>query len=624
MDLSRSGGLAVGVLRCMLLASSAAALLFALGSGSAVSSASAATVLSQDWTNGLKSEIPVPSTVDPLTGKDDQWLVFSGGYPGIGGFTGAQEPGQGTQDTETVGSDEVGGWPASSGFYRQEPGGTVEEAHNTPTSDRHDLWHVQSNPQNIAINPFISENLVSLPGGDDGRLPSPPNGSNIAWFGSESSGTFCGTENEVEANAENQPGSDNGCQTPEDAEELPLGGAGFGDTVEEGELVSPPFSLVGAQSALLSFKSWFEVEAVEANLFDIMEIDYTTDAGTKTDPFKWQVAGTLNPEDDTAGAPYTDYSDEGQNVSPSWQPILVDLGDAIGSPHVRVRFVFDTWDILYNGFRGWLVDDVSAETPSAAGTPSVTGVDVCSGTSVAPITVIHGSNFFVGSTVEVDGIEQPGQTPSSTRVEIPAIEAGVHTIQILDPDGGAVSNVFTVNQPASCEPPSATTSTTVTPTSTPTPSPPPPVIPPPATAPPIKGKLSQLKGGELVEEDEFPEAGEVEDLGEVSEGASLASFRDGPFSELSTTATAKCKKGFVRKLGRCVNNKPVVYGHDHLHVTTAGKYKLRIKPSARVLAALTQGKALHVKLTLVFTPTGTSDHIRSVRYITVRVKKKHT
>jgi hypothetical protein len=429
-----------------IVASCAAAYAFALAA-IAPSARASTTVLSQNWEHGLRSEVPSPSENDPLTGKPNQWLVFSGGFPFVGGDEEHSEPGQGTQDTQEVGSDGVPGWPTNVSFFGD---GGVETS-DTSASDRHNLWHVQSEPQNVSINPFITSNLISLPAGDSAALPAAPDGgNNVAWFGSATSGTFCGTLQEVQENPSNAEGSDNGCETKVDPEEKPAGGVGFGETDEEGELVSPPFDLAGAKSAVLRFNSWFEVEAVAAQAFDVMEIDYTTDAGTSQDPFKWIKAGTLNPAEDTNGQSFQDYTDEGQNTPGTWQPILVDLSNAIGSKHVRVRFVFDTWDVLFNGFRGWLVDNVSVQTPDEVAAPQITGVGVC--TSTAPqVTVIHGANFFAGSTVRVDDEEpEAAQTPSSSRIEIPALSPGSHSLQVINPNG-LESKVFEFTQPSSCE-----------------------------------------------------------------------------------------------------------------------------------------------------------------------------
>jgi hypothetical protein len=163
------------------------------------------------------------------------------------------------------------------------------------------------------------------------------------------------------------------------------------------------------------------------------------------------------------------------------------------------------------------------------------------------------------------------------------------------------------------------------------PTPPPPSSTPiiyvPSTAPPIKGKVYVLEDGEIEEEVEFPEEGEFEDEGVIEEGASLASFQGNAFVQLKgqqlATVASKCKKGFVHKNGKCVSNKPVKFGHVHVKITKAGHYRIKIKPSKQVLIALKKGKTLHVKFKLVFTPIGTTDHIHSVRYVTVHLKKKH-
>jgi Bacterial Ig-like domain (group 1) len=391
--------------------------------------ASATEVLTQNWEHGLASEVPASSENDPLTGTANQWLVFSGGSPGI---SAQAEPGQGTQDTEQAGNDGTPGWPVGVKFFGQ--GG--KETSDNPESDRHNFWHVQLEPQKVSIDPFIVSDLISLPPGDTGSLPAPPaGGKNVAWFGSAGTGTFCGTSDE-EIRGHNAEGAKNGCES--------LG-------VQEGEIVSPPFSLAGAVSAVMHFNSWFEVEGVAAEGYDIMEIDYTTNAGTEADPFTWHVAGTLNPSNSTAGSAPEDFTDEGLNTRATWQPALVNLAPAIGSSHVRVRFVFDTGDPLYNGFRGWLIDNVRAVTPSDAGVPEITAVDTCHGTEASAATVIHGNNFAVGSTVMVDGAEEPAQTPSSTRIEIPALSPGAHTVQVLSPKPGPASNEFHVTQP-NCTP----------------------------------------------------------------------------------------------------------------------------------------------------------------------------
>ena len=159
----------------------------------------------------------------------------------------------------------------------------------------------------------------------------------------------------------------------------------------------------------------------------------------------------------------------------------------------------------------------------------------------------------------------------------------------------------------------------------------------PAVSPPVqKGRPHvNTKTGEITVEYEFPEPGEVEEEAQVVNGASLAGFAGShlldrgaelaAFQARSSKKHAKCKKGYVRKGRRCVSNAPVRYGRVTLRVATAGTYKLDVKPTSRVLSALKKGKTLTVRLTLLFTPAGTTDHIieRASANVHLKLKKKH-
>ncbi len=155
----------------------------------------------------------------------------------------------------------------------------------------------------------------------------------------------------------------------------------------------------------------------------------------------------------------------------------------------------------------------------------------------------------------------------------------------------------------------------------------------PSSAPPIPKTIVVLEGGEIEDEFEFPEGGEAEYSGEVDDGAEAARFQPGSLvAQLgqSTAVTArhkskKCKKGFVKKGKKCVNNAPVQYGRVKLTIPSAGKYKFKLKPSGKALAALKKGKTLNVKVTLLFTPAGTTTHILNTKFVRVHLKpkKKH-
>ena len=51
------------------------------------------------------------------------------------------------------------------------------------------------------------------------------------------------------------------------------------------------------------------------------------------------------------------------------------------------------------------------------------------------------------------------------------------------------------------------------------------------------------------------------------------------------------------------------YGETRTAIAGAGRYKLRIKPHDGIRAALTQGKSLTVRLTVLFKPAGTRHQI---------------
>jgi hypothetical protein len=125
-------------------------------------------------------------------------------------------------------------------------------------------------------------------------------------------------------------------------------------TANSGDLISPSFSLAGATSAQVQFQSWWEIEAVDPAAHDLMTVSYSTDGGAH-----WTSAGQLNPADDPPNAqPFQDLTNNGFQAPASWQPYTFDLLGAAGQPNVMLRFHFDTRDRFYNGFRGWLLDNV--------------------------------------------------------------------------------------------------------------------------------------------------------------------------------------------------------------------------------------------------------------------------
>jgi hypothetical protein len=143
----------------------------------------------------------------------------------------------------------------------------------------------------------------------------------------------------------------------------------------------------------------------------------------------------------------------------------------------------------------------------------------------------------------------------------------------------------------------------------------------PATKPPVeKGRpVANAKNGEVEVEYEFPEPGRAESFGEVMHGATLASA--GRFAARSAKAR-KCAKGDVRRGKRCVSDAPARYGQRVLTIAAAGRYKLHVKPSGKVLAALQKGRTLTIRVDLIFTPAGTTARLTASSTVSVRLKRR--
>jgi hypothetical protein len=133
----------------------------------------------------------------------------------------------------------------------------------------------------------------------------------------------------------------NGCSSPE---------------VYSGALTSPSFTTPVSGTSQVRFQGWFEAESVAPSSHDLAVVEYSLDGG-----LTWDEAGRLM---DTApansdGAPDKGYSNNGTGQAPSFQSYSFDL--PVEST-MQLRFRFDAADSIYNGFRGFAVDDVSIDT----------------------------------------------------------------------------------------------------------------------------------------------------------------------------------------------------------------------------------------------------------------------
>ena len=171
------------------------------------------------------------------------------------------------------------------------------------------FWHRQTSPQNVCIISDINPVLVSLP--DNGCLPSAYSGSAVWWYGENSTGTYIGT-NYVNYN-----------QTPKNG--------GHSMSYNEGALVSPVIDLSGASSATLSFMSWYEIEGVDVDRYDMMSVYISVDNGSY-----YYLLGSINPLNDVNGEFFRPYSSGGLGQVGQWTPQQFDLSYYAGHP-VRIK-----------------------------------------------------------------------------------------------------------------------------------------------------------------------------------------------------------------------------------------------------------------------------------------------
>lgn len=292
-----------------------------------------------------------------------------------------------------------------------------------PGWTKNGFWHIAFRPQHIGVlNPAIDPTLVLLP--DSGFLPSAYSGNNAFWYGEDSTGTYIGSDyTQVAQN--------------------PLGG-GTSLQPNTGSAITPPINLVGQKNPILSFWTWWEIEGVNTNNFDLMNVEASTDTGVTWNPIG---RGVINPVNNPSGDYWKAYSSGGLGQKGKWIQAFFDLTPYVGKV-VLVRFRFETVDRLYNGFRGWLIDNISV-TASGAAAPTITSV-VPQVANAFQLVEVFGTNFVSGATLSVDSAVVFGAAVSSTTLmqfyAPSGISNGAHGIRITNPDGKFVvkTNAFTI------------------------------------------------------------------------------------------------------------------------------------------------------------------------------------
>ncbi len=230
------------------------------------------------------------------------------------------------------------------------------------------LWHTHASGLDI-INQAYVANLVSLAPNDlsEGKVPDPIEGLSACWYGKTASDGSIEEGNFLHeagiSNAEMEPSEEGEGEGESASDEEAVGnqelGGGTSAFGHAGALISPRIDFSAEVTPLaLTFKTWWEIEAVNPNEygFDLMSVEYQIEGEGE-----WVTLARLNPLADPVGIEDLEslpYSNSGFNQAPHWLEQAPISLDSLAGKVFKLRFAFSTQDELYNGFRGWLLDDV--------------------------------------------------------------------------------------------------------------------------------------------------------------------------------------------------------------------------------------------------------------------------
>jgi len=182
---------------------------------------------------------------------------------------------------------------------------------------------------------------------NDSRIPSPHGGSYYFWYGQTTPATSEASYIGIEDPYVSEEGS---------------GGESLNVEGNSGTLESPALNLTGYSFGKLSFWTWWEIEGKnpkQGEGYDAMYV-YASKGPSYT---TWHLLGYLNPYEDPAkdiNVSGEAYTSGGFNQPGVWVQHNYDLSGYAGYT-IKLRFVFNTYDRKYNGFRGWFIDDVKVE-----------------------------------------------------------------------------------------------------------------------------------------------------------------------------------------------------------------------------------------------------------------------
>jgi hypothetical protein len=153
------------------------------------------------------------------------------------------------------------------------------------------------------------------------------------------------------------------------------------------------------------------------------------------------------------------------------------------------------------------------------------------------------------------------------------------------------------------------------------PVPPPP--PPNSLFFPVGNPQFNTRTGQIVVLAQFPAPGTATSTGVVQQGATLARIKEAVV-EAARHKSKKCRRGFVKRGKKCLNNAPVVFGTTVQTIPAPGTYSIVINPSSKVLKALRAGKKLNVVISTTFQNRAGGAPVTHLQSVFVKLKpKKH-
>jgi hypothetical protein len=225
------------------------------------------------------------------------------------------------------------------------PGGTDVLGYHANHQSGDILWHIQDPSTNPSQDIFYINGVCTIPPDDitNGWIPQAFEGHRYMWYGEQ---------------LDNTPPSTTHSGSFIDEW---LGSTGDGGTssngANAGTAKTGPIDLTGHTELTLTTQSWWEIEAVDPSVqYDAMDLMISKD-GTH-----WNQINRLNPLAEPipdSGNAMKTYTSSGYNMAAVWSPGVYDISSYGGQKTVYLRFDFDTRDQLYNGFRGWIVDDIT-------------------------------------------------------------------------------------------------------------------------------------------------------------------------------------------------------------------------------------------------------------------------